>query len=418
VNLIENNAAKKLGFHVVYGPTSAQVAESIYSYAQLKSARKERLASRGDVFPASLIPSRTRLFDDCRREAQTMISEFNCKRAAHNYQRSEISKTGRIETNFLHKYKISDDIFRSVSIEPNQTNHGVVIFMDHSGSMDGLTPEVIRQIVVFVMFCKGVDIPFEVYLFTSDMSPNITKRTCLDDNVPEGTMRMSAGQVTQLITSELKSSEFNEALNGLYNIFCGYTASVYESYASTPLLEAVIIARKIVIDFKKKYGVENMNTIFLTDGDGHGLGFNKSYGYKKMVLMMADGTQINLKSHSFKESYGEFIQYLKSAGTKVLGIFLVSSRVERSDAYIHNMSFQMREEINVSLRSVGFYEYKGIFNYDNYFFAKIQSERVQTDLGDLSNESVNSIARDLISRGKTLTKKKALLRLMAKTIAI
>ena len=51
--------------------------------------------------------------------------------------------------------------------EPGATNHGLVMFVDWSGSMADNFHNTIKQTLNLVWFCKRVNIPFEVYAFTN-----------------------------------------------------------------------------------------------------------------------------------------------------------------------------------------------------------------------------------------------------------
>ena len=46
------------------------------------------------------------------------------KKSADEYRRAAVSKTGVINTNQLFKYKLTDDIFKKVTVIPEGKNHG------------------------------------------------------------------------------------------------------------------------------------------------------------------------------------------------------------------------------------------------------------------------------------------------------
>ena len=64
------------------------------------------------------------------------------KKSADEYRRAATSKTGVLDTNKLHTYKYNDDIFKKVTVIPEGKNHGLVMYLDWSGSMQTscLTP--------------------------------------------------------------------------------------------------------------------------------------------------------------------------------------------------------------------------------------------------------------------------------------
>ena len=74
---------------------------------------------------------------DSQKTVNYMAKEFEMKKAADAYKRVTQSKTGIIDVNKLHSYKYNEDLFRKVSVTPDGKNHGVVMFIDWSGSMAG-----------------------------------------------------------------------------------------------------------------------------------------------------------------------------------------------------------------------------------------------------------------------------------------
>ena len=75
-----------------------------------------------------------------------------------------------LDTNSLHNYKLVDDIFLRQSVTPDGKNHGMVMYIDWSGSMCNICHDTVKQIITLVQFCRVVQIPFEVYTFTSRSS--------------------------------------------------------------------------------------------------------------------------------------------------------------------------------------------------------------------------------------------------------
>ena len=95
-----------------------------------------------------------------------MIKEFEMKKAADIHRRAYASKKGTLDMNKIHAYKYSENLFRQITNLPEGKNHGMVMFIDWSGSMNGYMKETIEQLINLTMFCSKVQIPFEVYAFT------------------------------------------------------------------------------------------------------------------------------------------------------------------------------------------------------------------------------------------------------------
>ena len=95
-----------------------------------------------------------------------LAKEFEMKKRADEYKRTASANTGVLETSKLYSYKYSDNLFKRVATVTSGKNHGLVMFIDWSGSMSSNMAGTVEQMMILVMFCKKVNIPFDVYAFT------------------------------------------------------------------------------------------------------------------------------------------------------------------------------------------------------------------------------------------------------------
>ena len=93
-----------------------------------------------------------------------MVKEFEMKKSADHMQGST-SKTGTLDMGKLHTYKYNDDLFAKVTTLPGAKNHGLVLFLDWSGSMAHNLVGTMNQLFNIIWFCKRTQIPFEVFAF-------------------------------------------------------------------------------------------------------------------------------------------------------------------------------------------------------------------------------------------------------------
>jgi len=94
-----------------------------------------------------------------------LAKEFEMKKKAAEYKRSQTANSGIISLTDIHKYKYSDNIFKKVTIVPEGKNHGLYMLCDWSGSMhDKMIPTFI-QLLQLVDFCRKCAIKHEVYAF-------------------------------------------------------------------------------------------------------------------------------------------------------------------------------------------------------------------------------------------------------------
>jgi hypothetical protein len=99
-----------------------------------------------------------------------MVKEFELKKAATAHSRAMQSNSGVVDPLKLHSYKYNDDIFKRLTVTPDGKNHGLMMFIDWSGSMGDKIAPTIQQLMNLTMFCRKVNIPFEVYAFSNNTS--------------------------------------------------------------------------------------------------------------------------------------------------------------------------------------------------------------------------------------------------------
>ena len=217
-----------------------------------------------------------KFLNDSNKTVNYLAKEFEMKKNAEQHARANISKTGVIDTNKLHSYKFNDDVFRRITSLPGGKNHGLIMFVDWSGSMSNDMGKTIRQTMILAMFCRKVNIPFDVYSFT-----DATNRSDVDEISPDlnpGDLVVSSScRLRHYLSGDMRNKEFNETLLNMFSLaktFDGdwgyYSFSLgNNALGSTPLNEAIILADDIYRKFKTKYRLEKVNVIFLTDGESN-----------------------------------------------------------------------------------------------------------------------------------------------------
>ena len=102
-----------------------------------------------------------------KTQANLLAKDFERKKAAFEYSRSRTAKSGKLDPLKLHAYKTSEDIFLTTTQLAQAKSHGIMMFLDLSGSMAELIEDVTAQAITIAMFCRQVNIPFEAYSFTT-----------------------------------------------------------------------------------------------------------------------------------------------------------------------------------------------------------------------------------------------------------
>ena len=255
---------------------------------------------------SSLITDYKQFSKDQSKAVSYMVKEFELKKAATAHSRSMQANSGVVDPLKLHSYKFNDDIFKRLTVTPDGKNHGLMMFIDWSGSMHNKIAPTIKQLMNLTMFCRKVQIPFEVYAFSNnnnygsytDKHGNICGRKRPQPNYKDGDITIDSSLLLlNFISSKMTAKEYEEGMLNLHFLATtygydryGYRGRNYDYEAakaeqwkddlpgvprgfqlsSTPLNDTIMAAMKMVPAFQKKYNIDKMNTVFLTDGASDG----------------------------------------------------------------------------------------------------------------------------------------------------
>ena len=303
-----------------------------------------------------------------------MVKEFEMKKAADIHRRAYNSKKGTLDMNKIHAYKYSENLFQQITSFPEGKNHGMVMFIDWSGSMSGCMKDTIEQLVNLTMFCQKVQIPFEVYSFSDsyrdwqdeDNEEMYRRRNEIPyDTSLTGkkiasykTNDMIISQNTKLInlfSSRMRNRELTDAYENVLmiadafsNRYSYYYSSSYHYYGipnnynlgGTPLDDTIIMSKSIIEEFKIRTKAQIVNAVFLTDGqsnrNGHYLdSTNVTRHFDRRALHIDDKASrtrtypVSDKGLQKKET-DILLEGLKnSLGINLLGFFLLSGSGRR-----------------------------------------------------------------------------------------
>jgi len=253
-----------------------------------------------------------------------MVKEFEMKKKASEYARTTVSKTGVIDPVLMNNYRYSDDIFKKMSVVPEGKNHGLVMFVDWSGSMHQDMGNTLDQLLNLVCFCKQVQIPFRVYAFT-DRRPSETfnQEVVLNETVYDNDFRL----LEFFNSKTMKRNEMNQMLWLISwlksKMYYGYGYIPYQlNLGGTPLNDAIIAAAPIYDAFKKENNLDIVNIVFLTDGDSHpnSAYIEREHGNYTMPLRDMSGRygKLMLRDQTTKKQYRLTDERSYTAVTNVL----------------------------------------------------------------------------------------------------
>ena len=271
------------------------VDEVIKDVREFQAETLERFSQQGyrveslGTWDSALAGGR-KLRKDNAKTVAYLAKEFELRKAADANKRASTSKTGVLDTAKLHSYKWNEDVFKKVTRIADGKNHGLQMFVDWSGSMSPNMSGTIDQVINLVLFCKKVGIPFDVYAFSDSTSRYVNGEierpgSVLDKDALRDSdldFRRNHFRLIQLATSKGKANSFNDQLAMLFILrnAMGYScASDGLSYSvprhynlgGTPLAEAMLSAIPVTTRFREENGLQIVNVVFLTDGEGYDL---------------------------------------------------------------------------------------------------------------------------------------------------
>ena len=210
-----------------------------------------------------------------------LLKQFEMKKSADQYKRQATSKTGVINTQSLYKYKLTEDIFKKITIIPDGKNHGLVMFLDWSGSMSQCLLDTLKQTYNLVWFCKKANIPFRVYGFQSGYHNSYRYGSGLHEGIEHKANQLAIGddfRLLEFLSSRQNNRSLEASMKILYlQVFAmnNYNIKANQPYGlgGTPLAEAIYCAKTIVAQMRAQEKVQKVNVVCLTDGEANPMNY-------------------------------------------------------------------------------------------------------------------------------------------------
>jgi len=230
---------------------------------------------------------------DAQKEVSYLVKEFECRKSAAAYARAATSRTGVLDTRQLHTYKFNEDLFKKITVLPDGKNHGLIFILDWSGSMQYVLQDTLKQLYNLIWFCKKVQIPFDVYAFTSEYSNRVNGRLDHYDRLAnekiqhydrkEGLLHVdSEFNLLHFFSNESNAKDLENQMINIWRTAYAFKNRCCYQYphelvlSGTPLNETLVALHQIIPQFQKKNNVEKVQCIVLTDGEGSQLPYNKT----------------------------------------------------------------------------------------------------------------------------------------------
>lgn len=199
------------------------------------------------VFKNHIMPMRADYMESAmlipdKRNVQKLRTIFNRKKAAMKLRERRYRKTGNIDTNSLHRYKPTGEIFSKELLSQREKNHCIIVLVDGSASMKYSMKAVSQKVFEIYEFCRLEKIPFMCYQFkeAEGYLPNIRKA--------KGGYRLY----------QYYHIKRTPAID--------MTAMANSAQGGTPYCDSLLAMFPIMDDIRKKYRDSNISLISMTDG--------------------------------------------------------------------------------------------------------------------------------------------------------
>ena len=338
---------------------------------------------------------------DSTKVVSYLAKEFELRKNADQMKRASIAKTGELNLSKIYSYKFNEDLFKKATVVPNGKSHGIVMFLDWSGSMSDNLDNTIKQLINLTLFCRKVLIPFEVYAFSSEYGQN----EWMVETKKIGNMVLHKCNLLNILSSKMSAAEFKFACSSLLHCASLYRRPDFLALGGTPLNEAIIAAMKIIPEFKKQYKLQIVNTIFLTDGEAHPTPMTyqeyESFGKSTVAEKRSFGTMvIRHKKTMLQEvvdSHSQTSALLKLCkqitGCNIVGFYILNGRDFK------NVLYRYKVPVDYDLARAEFrknnYRILTSAGYDEYYLIRAEGMDTDDDEGFVVKE--NATTRGLVS---------------------
>ena len=352
-------------------------------------------------------------YQQAKQSVSYMVQLFERYKSADEYLRTQHAKTGILNMNKLYGYKTTDDLFLRKEIHPTGKNHGFVFFLDWSGSMSGQIEGTVKQLALLCLFCRQLNIPFEVYSFHTSGYYN-----SYDKEDSRGLFQYKKGDFMfseNFTLKNIMSSRENprDFISSMKMAMHPQTTNI-DGLGGTPLNNTIIVAEGIVEEFLTRTKVQQLNIIFLTDGASEcsrGVygekqeNYNSNFGYRhKKASLVIDRATNQVMPHDIDET-DALLRTLKSRLQHKFDkkdINLVGFFLQGNDSYYNRkiLDTKTREEAEKSWKEFGFVKESNHDGYDEHyvlnprFFAKDHTpkkmaEMKYSDVDQISNAATH-----------------------------
>jgi len=435
---------------------NTEVVNDLEVFFRAQVADPNRAYGRHGIAYDTVVQKCVRKFNTNNKKViMHILKEFEMRKKASEYARTQTARTGELSMNVLHKYKFSNDLFKKITVVPKGKNHGFIMFVDMSGSMHDILRNTIEQMLVLASFCKLAKVPFEVYGFSDDCYDNkklremVKKNRFVSNPTVDMTMTSSWFHLKHLIGSSLSPVQYRRAFNAMcvvanehgreYNYSNNDSDHGCWQYNwdssgfglnATPFLEALLASRGIITAFQNKHQLDVCNVVYLTDGDG---GNNLSYppmstesGFyddrrKSVVYLIDKKTKKKVKlanNYYMQAAITELVADV--TGCKHIGFFVGNKKaIQRDMKYLVDGKSSLEQDAAKKCFREHNYLVVDRLGYDKYFYVALPNSNIVDDKLEITSDmNKNKMAREFSRTVGSKKSNRLLLTKLAEELAV
>ena len=296
----------------------AQSAKTV-DYKQILADMRGSAMSRYMAVPVRI--------SDYTTASVTMATAFNRRKAADNWRRTTVAKSGSLDTLRMNQYKWTDDIFRKTTRIADGKNHGIVILLDWSGSMVDIMQQTLGQLLILTDFCRMAGVPFEVFAFTDSPYLSLpkgsdawsedvyaqykTKREAWENRM-KGTAGTTQVSLLNFFSSRMNAPQYERMKSMMWKHWGTVANDRRYRMGSTPTVAALYHLVPVVERFLTANRIQIAHTVVLTDGEAtdqfmpNGEYSGGSYRTHNVMQDAVTGVSYDLDVHSEYTADGQY----------------------------------------------------------------------------------------------------------------
>ena len=400
---------------------NTEVMNDLETYFRQEVVDPYKPYGRHKISYETVVQKAVRRFNaDNKKVIMHILKEFEMRKKASEYARTQTARTGELNMNVLHKYKFSNDLFRKITVVPKGKNHGFILFVDMSGSMCDILRNTIDQMLILVSFCKLANVPVEVYGFSDDAYGNkkliemVQKERFISDPTTEMRVNVDYFHLKHLIGTSLSPLQYRKAFNMLCVVANEYPKSYYShdvdggefnnwdrsgfGLNSTPFIQTLLASREMIKKFQRAHQLDVCNVVYLTDGEGgsdlsyppqDGVGFDRNAVFYLIDKKTQKKVKVSGNIWSLQAPITELVADV--TGCKHIGFYVGREKSIKYEmkCLLADKTFNQQQEMKKSMNTHKFFMTKSR-GYSKYFYVALPTSNVKDDKLNITQDMTKS----------------------------